>query len=211
MALNVSLAPGFFICPNITRYDIDLSILLTAQSDSPQHWISRSAMPTMATQSNLKKTKKTWALRENTSPRAIPHLPRLGVKFPTLKSNALLPGEGRVSNARGMPPGGGGCLGYKLMAMAYPLLRPRVASSQRFSPVLIRYFLICRTNLLEWRLKELLTLWRENDENAGVKFFGSSCSTHEWPRLTVVVWLRYTRICDVARSSAGTKFELIGT
>ena len=37
----------------------------------------------------------------------IPHLPRLGVKFPTpalvLKSNSLLPGKGRLSNARGMP------------------------------------------------------------------------------------------------------------
>ena len=40
----------------------------------------------------------------------IPHLPQLGVKFSTpatvLKSNSLLPGKGRVSNARGMPPGG---------------------------------------------------------------------------------------------------------
>ena len=33
---------------------------------------------------------------------------------------------------------------------------------------------------------------------------------HEWPRETVVVWLRYTVIYDVARSSAGAKFELIG-
>ena len=42
----------------------------------------------------------------------IPHLLRLGVKLRTpaavLKSNSLLPGKGRVSNARGMPLGGGG-------------------------------------------------------------------------------------------------------
>ena len=54
----------------------------------------------------------------------IPDLQQLGVKFPTPadvpKSNSLLPGKGRVSNACGMLRGGraggwGGCWGYKLI------------------------------------------------------------------------------------------------
>ena len=49
----------------------------------------------------------SFSLRSLCTNGQIPHLLRLGVKFPTpasvLKSNSLLPGKGRLSNARGMP------------------------------------------------------------------------------------------------------------